>query len=132
VGVLVESRVLGICEDGGGVMEEVGGGGEVTLVWFADSADSREGEFGVIEAARSVDDTSDSCDAGIEAGWSSMVWLPGGQGSSERHVRGAAESRYPNENSQLYRPGAKGRVRSASEGWWPRRLAGVGSQARRT
>jgi hypothetical protein len=75
VGVRMLARVFGICEDGGGVMEDVArGAGDVKPAFAmstcaADSERDAERPLGVSGAATSVVGMSESCD-----GWCRGVW----------------------------------------------------------
>lgn len=78
VGVLAMTRVFGIWEDGGGVMEAVGGGGEVNLAWSdgpGEPGDEVNGSIGVGGRDNSVVGTRESCESWDKDGCDSI--LPG-------------------------------------------------------
>jgi hypothetical protein len=76
-GVRAVVRVLGIWEEGGGVIDEVmGGAGEVNFAWL-DGPGGSDGEaerrLGVSSLDISVDGTSESCDGWDTAAWESIL-----------------------------------------------------------
>jgi hypothetical protein len=88
VGVLATTRVLGIWEDGGGVMEAAGGAGEVNLAWFdgpGEPGDEVNGKIGVAGRDISVEGIRESWESWDKDGCGSI--LPGRKWPEPRATR---------------------------------------------